>query len=530
MKDKIVNLTTSQLSSAVLTFKGKPLGLDGYEPFRAIYDIDAPMMTMRCSRQVGKTLSMGSIITAKSVGIPYFTSVYVAPLAAQASRFSLTYLDPFLNSPLVKKHWKDTSVKKNVFEKTLNNGSIMFLTYAQTESDADRVRGIAGDSLHADEVQDIQMDALATIYECLAASDKYGYIRHYGTAKTENNTLETLFKKSNGCEWVVKCPHCNNYVIPWTYEDCLAICSSDSGPVCNKCYKPIDMGTGKWVAARPHIKNHVGFHVARFTLTSRLNAKHWGELRRSIAEYSPTKLANEVFGLPAGIAGRILSQREVMECCNPVRTQFDTCWPRDYRGINSVVLGVDWSVTGGVASYTVVSVLGYDYLGKCYLLYSERMQGSDILDQVRRVAEIYRQYDCQLIGSDRGVGVLQGQLLKEALGKEKVIMVQYCAAKKVLRLDVPGDFMAADRTQVMDVPILKMKLGRDKFETPCWELMENFWTDALAIFEEESRAGRRLYRKDEGATDDWLHSVVFGNVAYMALTGQYEYYTNLDDE
>ena len=49
----ITNLSTSQLAGALLTFKGKPLSLDGYKPFQAIYDVDAPMMTMRCSRQVG---------------------------------------------------------------------------------------------------------------------------------------------------------------------------------------------------------------------------------------------------------------------------------------------------------------------------------------------------------------------------------------------------------------------------------------------------------------------------------------------
>lgn len=472
---------------------------------------------------------MGAIIVINGIAHPYTTAIYIAPLAIQASRFSSMYLDAFLDSKLVKKYWRDTSSRKNVFEKSLSNRSLMFLSYAQVEADSDRVRGIAGDYLYVDECQDLQYDCLPVLYECLSGSEKFGRIRHYGTAKSELNTLEILFKKSNGCEWCIKCECCGKWNIPSTFEDCLAMCKSDVGPVCIHCNKPIDVTKGKWVAARPHIKDHVGFHVARFTLESRTTPKKWKELQDSIKNYPVTKLANEVFGLPAGVAGRILSEREVMACCNSLRREFDTCWPSDYRGINSVVLGVDWSVTGGVASYTVASVLGYDYMGKCYLLYSERMQGVDILDQVRRVVALYRQFNCQIIGSDRGVGVLQGQLLKQELGKERVVMVQYCAAKAVLRMDDKGDFMAADRTQVMDVPILKMKIGPDKFETPCWEIMSDFWKDALSIYEEESNSGRRLYRKDEGATDDWLHSVVFGNVAYMAMTGQYVYYPTGDD-
>lgn len=50
----VTKLSTSQLAKALLNFKGKPLSLEGYAPFKAIYDVDAPMMTMRCSRQVGK--------------------------------------------------------------------------------------------------------------------------------------------------------------------------------------------------------------------------------------------------------------------------------------------------------------------------------------------------------------------------------------------------------------------------------------------------------------------------------------------
>lgn len=523
------NVQLADLGRALLQFKGTPLSLQGYAPFKDIYNTTAPMMTMRCSRQVGKTLSMGGIIVVMGIAYPFTTSIYIAPLAIQASRFSSMYLDGFLNSPLVKKYWRDTSSRKNVFEKSLSNESKMFLSYAQVESDSDRVRGIAGDFMHIDEVQDIQWDALPVLYECLSGSQEHGNIRHYGTAKSELNTLEVLFKKSSGNEWCIKCPHCGKWVIPWTLEECLKICSSDIGPVCSHCYKPIDVTKGKWVAARPHIKDHIGFHVARFTLEARTTKKKWKELRDSIRDYPTSKLANEVFGIPAGIAGRILSEKEVMECCNPLKTQFDSCWPMDYRGINSVVLGVDWSVTGGEASYTVATVLGYDYMGKCYVLYSERMQGIDILEQVKRVEQIYHQFNCQLIGSDRGVGVLQGQLLKQSLGQEKVVMVQYCSAKQVLRMDCKGDFMAADRTQVMDVPILKMKLGINKFETPCWSLMADYWKDALSIYEEESLSGRRLYRKDEGATDDWLHSIVFGNVAYMALTGQYSYYAKEDD-
>lgn len=470
-------------------------------------------------------MSIGAIKTLKCVAIPYFTSLYIAPLSTQASRFSTTYLDPFILSPLVKKYYRDASSKKNVFEKTLSSGSIMFLSYAETEQDADRVRGVAGDAISCDEVQDISLEALPILYETLSASN-YAWKRHYGTAKGELNTLEVLFKRSSGNEWCVKCEHCGKWVIPDNFEACVKICEGLTGPVCNHCSKPINFLNGKWVAARPHIKDHIGFHIPRFTLEARTNPKKWNELRSAVfgsGAYSPSKIANEVFGLAAGVAGRILSQREAVACCNLGKDKFDEAWPRDHRGINNVVMGIDWSVTGGIASYTVITIIGYDYNGKVYILYAEKIQGVDILEQVKRANHLFYKYNCQVIGSDRGVGVLQGQLLAEALGQDKVMMIQYTAAKIPARYDAPGKYLSVDRTMMIDSVILKMKLGLDRFETPNWTLMSDLWSDALSIYEEESLSGRRLYRKDEGSTDDWLHSVVFGNCAWMALTGQFQY-------
>lgn len=520
MSTNEVKVYTSQLAKALLLLKGQPLSLDDYTPMKEIYDCDPDRLTVKASRQIGKSLAVASILTLKAVSIPYSTSIYIAPLSTQSSRFSTSYLDPHLNSPLIKKYFRDTSSKKNVFEKTLSNGSVIYLSYAETAQDADRTRGIPGDLLFIDEIQDVQYDTIGVIAEALSAS-KLGYKKHFGTAKTEHNTLEVLFRQSNGLEWCIKCTHCGRWNIPNNHDTCIKICSGSEGPVCEHCSKPIDVRKGKWIAARQDQKNHYGFHVPRFIIPERCKPKHWKDIHEKIEAYKPSLLDNEVFGLASGIAGRILSQREAMLCCS-TRTSFDKSWPVDQRGICSVVLGVDWSVTAGDASYTVISVLGYDYMGKCYVLHSERLNGVDILDQVRRVEQLALQYNVRMVGSDRGCGQLQFELLRKSLGADRIIPIQYCAAKLPLRYDKQGGFMAADRSQVMDEVFLKMKLGNQKFETPCWEMMANFWTDALAIYEEESISGRRLYRKDEASTDDWFHSIVFGHIAWKIISGQIE--------
>lgn len=521
--NQILQLLPSQLATAILQLKGKPLNLDDYLPFKLIYDINPTKLTLMAGRQIGKSVSLSAMLTVNSILRKHFTSLFVSPLAQQTSRFSSAYLDAFFDSPIVKKHYKDSSSKKNVFEKTLTTGSRIILGYAQTEQDADRIRGVASDMNLYDEVQDMSLEALPIINETMGASD-YGYARHTGTAKTENNGLTVLFKRSNQLEWVVKCTHCGKYTIPIDFDSCMKVLTGcQGGPGCMHCSKPIDMTTGKWIAAKPNEKDHIGFHLPQIIFPARTKPKKWKDLvdKSTNGSYNAQKIANEVFGVPSGVGGRILSIREAMACCNPLRTEWDKGFPTDSRNICMTVVGVDWSVSGSTKSYTMVSVLGYDYNGKCYLLYSQKLDGVDILEQVSRVEQLYQQYQCSMIGSDRGVGVLQGQLFKAHVGEEKVAMVNYVAAKVALRWDKIGGYYAADRTMAIDTMVVKAKVGLKYFETPCWNLVGDFWDNFLHIYEEETLAGRRVYRKDEDSCDDWAHSLVFANIAAMVVRGEF---------
>lgn len=521
---KTSSATTSQYAEALISLKGKPLSFEGREPFRIIYDIDVDSMTLKCGRQIGKSVSLAGILTLKGLGRNYFNSLYVAPLSDQTKRFSTAYLNPFLNSPLIRRYFLDKNSTKNVFEKSFSNGSRIYLAYAQTEADADRIRGINSDMCNFDEVQDIAWDSLPTIYETMSASP-FAYKRFTGTSKNINNTLEYLFLNSNQLEWVVKCPHCNHHIIPNDTAICLKIVSDPKGPSCPKCGKLISMSTGRWIAMRPDIKDEIGFHIPQFAIPFNTTPKQWTKLFKKIqsGSYTRVKLNNEVFGLADDVAGKSLSMSEVQACCNPSKLNWDTHWPMDERRVNSVVVGVDWSVTGGVKSYTVITVIGADYTGKIYLLFAERLQGTDILEQVARVAEVYRMFNAQIIASDRGVGVLQAQLLQREFGTRACLPINYVAAKTHYKWDGVGGFMAADRTQAIDNMIVKIKSGKARFECPAWSVTAPLWADALNIYEEETQAGKRVYRKDPETTDDFLHSLVFANIGYQIISGDYSF-------
>jgi len=513
----------SDLAQALLTLKGRPLNLTDYKPFKLVYDVSPQILTACCGRQIGKSVSLSAAIIANSIIRRYFSTLFMSPLAQQTSRFSSQYLEPFINSKIVRKHFVNAQSKKNVFLRSFNNGSSVTLSYAETEGDADRARGVAADALYFDEVQDAQYEMLAVLEETLSASE-FSFRRYTGTAKGEANTLTLLFKQSNMMEWVVKCPHCAKYNIPNEFDICMKILTSNpNGPGCAYCGRLLDMREGQWMAARPNIKNHIGVHIPQFCIPARSIPTKWPNLVAKAIRYDHVKLSNEVFGLPVGAGGRPLSLRQVMAVCNSARTQFDEAFPHDDRNIVATVLGVDWSTTGSTKSYTILTVLGYDFTGKSYLLYTQKLDGIDILAQVSRVIEVYRLFKCAHLAGDRGVGVLQGQLMKSALGDDKVSMINYVAAKTNLRFDRQGDFFAADRTLAIDTTVIRIKMGMAKLECPSWELMEPFWNDALHVYEEETQAGRRVYRKDENTTDDFLHSLTFAHLAYMILRGEFVY-------
>lgn len=517
----------SQLIQAILPVKGQPLDMQGYLPFRDIYDIDAPCVVIKSSRQTGKSLFTSNNILSRGILSPYSVSLYVAPLSQQTSRFSTMYLDPGLTSPLVKKYFTKPANKRNVFEKHLSNNSIIFLGYADTADSTDRLRGISvsgpgriGATCYIDEAQDCQSDMLPVIWETMAAAE-HPNKRIVGTAKGESNTLELEFKKSSQNEWCVKCDHCGKWTIPVDEYACMKIVANPLGPGCMHCGKIINMAKGKWLAARPEEKSIIGFHPNALILPIRNRLNKWQDILEKVRTYPKAKLLNEVFGIAAGSGNRILSIREAQACCDPNRRQWDTEFPMDERNILYTVMGVDWAVANSTNSaFTVISVFGYDSQGKMHLLYCNRLDGVDVLDQVKLVIEVFRKFRCAMCCADRGVGIPQGRLLQNHLGYDKFHMVNYVAAKNFIRWDRTDMFYAADRTQALDALIFKAKAGVSRFVTPCWELCETFWQDALNLYEEESLSGRRLYRKPDGTVDDSAHSWTFANIAGMIVRGE----------
>lgn len=500
--------------------------------------------------QVGKSLGLAGRITTGSISQKYFQSLFIAPSQIQTKRWSSGYLDTFRESKYVNKHFVNSKDPGNVFEKTFTNKSKVYLSYGQSSADMDRVRGLTADLLCLDEVQDIELASIPIVKEILNTS-AFGYQLFTGTSKSSAGTLEQLWQQTNQMQFVKKCNKCSKWVIPDDFARCMImVTTTPDHMVCPYCHNEFSFYGGQWVATRSELSQGQGAKYGMalpqliFGANTTPNTRQWNDMYDKVQQslngvlYTAETVANEIFGLATDLGSTSLSMSEAKRCslqdyqewCKPDKSNMHPSMLPLLSGIHTTVLGVDWSVSGSLGSHTVVTVLGIDHSGRMTVLFSKKLAGSHILTQVDEVLSIARDYSCKMIGSDRGVGVLQGELMQQKYGHTRVIMCQYVSASKRLKWDQGGNFLAADRTSAMDDVMHKMRLGPDRFVSPKWEFMEPFWGDALSIFEEETSIGKRVYRKQPSVPDDWFHSVVFANLAYKYLTGEHRHLDNYETQ
>ena len=157
---------------AIMRVKGKRYSLDNYPMFRFLYDLNNTVVekVLKTGRQTSKSTFNSKNILTNMLTHSFFQALYVVPLKDQTVRFSHNYAGHDIeNTPFIYENYIDSNVIKNVFSRGLSNGSLLQLTYAML--DAERARGIPSDEVIYDEVQNIPIDNIPIINECLSASE-----------------------------------------------------------------------------------------------------------------------------------------------------------------------------------------------------------------------------------------------------------------------------------------------------------------------------------------------------------------------
>ena len=169
--------------------KLEPFSFKGRRYLIPIYDTPSKRILLQCGRQVEKSTTLGNKCLTYTMLQEYFRVLFVSPTQQQTETFSRDKIaTPITLSD--KLQWytlgANDVVKNNVLYKKFRTHSDITFRYAFLH--ADRVRGISGDMLLLDEIQDILTDVIPIIEEALSHS-AYDFRIYSGTPKSLDITI-----------------------------------------------------------------------------------------------------------------------------------------------------------------------------------------------------------------------------------------------------------------------------------------------------------------------------------------------------
>jgi len=536
-----ISATFSDVCEAWLHLNGKPFRLDMWPAHRAFYDGRWRRTLLKTSRQVAKSTTLANFGIAECSLIPHFSVLFVTPSKEQTMRFSNSRVTKVMRySPIINRKFLSPELSDRVLHKQFTNGSEMAFAYAL--DDADRLRGLSTDRNVYDEVQDLLYDPVIVIgNECLTRS-KYAYETYAGTPKTMENTIQYLWEQSTQTEWVIKCESCGSHQFADS-EKCLGL----RGMICIKCGGYLNTFAGQWIdTADPLSTNSLideddrikGFHICQPSMPDcspvaveragynqelvLFAEKQWKDVLYKHENLPPTKFKNEVLGVSDSIGTRMISKEELEELCSgPSLAMSPTT--ENMEGMSIVVAGVDWSGGGtrGV-SRTVLWVWGvrnFDKLLRCmyYRIYPSENPVNSV-EEIVRVCNLYR---VSYVVGDAGEGSVPNDIIRNALGPNRVTQVQYGASSKAMHWNGQDRYLL-DRTTVIDNYVMLLKKKQVQFG-PAAE-MATAMADILNEYEDVTMLGRKVWRHSPQRPDDCLHAGLFGWIAAKIITNDLKFW------
>jgi hypothetical protein len=415
---------------------------------------------------------------------------------------------------------KGTNSRDAILSKKWNNGSECILRYAFRS--ADRIRGIPADELYIDEYQDMLMDIIPIIEECLHNAPLELKSKHYaGTFKSVANPLTDLYYNfSTRNEWLVPCMrNCANGFRYWNILGMENIDMERRMLVCSKCHQPIDPNHPdcRWVSTDPFPekeKHFMGYRIPQIATACDYDEIYWNYKR-----FPTSQFYNEVLALPYDSGFRPLTESQLKQCCSPDITM---AWSDGTKGrhlefyknkcadkTGIVFAGVDWGT--GTTSYTCLSLGSYAGRDKFQLFYHKRYEGaeSDPVYAIKDILDTCRRFNVHLIGLDYGYGFMTNDTIMREWGADRAFKFEYVTSKMKAVWDATAYRYKLDRTEIMSDFFNALKRG-DTFELPRFETFyDPFGKNFLSVYAEENKSLRRLvYNHPVSGPDDCVHSSI----------------------
>jgi hypothetical protein len=544
--------TLEPLLPLLLTLKGKPYTLDDHFPFSPLFRTRmAKNLLVKSGRQVSKSTSLAANGVIVANAIAHFSTLYVTPLYEQVRRLSGNYVRPFIDQSPVKSLWTGTNTENSVLQRSFKNQSRMYFSFALL--DADRVRGLSCDRVNYDEVQDMDPDHIPIIREVMSHS-KWGISWYTGTPKTEDNTIEKLWKRSSQAEWFIKCERCNHWNIPSKEFDVVEMIGplrddiSEQNPavVCAKCKRPVNPRRGRWRHRFPDRRwNFAGYHVPQIIMPIHYATKEkWAELlgkSQGAGNTTKSQFFNEVLGESLDESTKLVSETDLKNAATlPWQNK-----PEDYSDIARKAsqyqfraLAVDWGGGGeDETSFTTLAVLGWKGNGSIDVLWGRRLlTPHDHIGEARACLKVFNAFKCNFLAHDyTGAGALRETFINHAgVPLTKIIPIAYVrtASRDIISSHPatrqhPRDYHMLDKARSLQLTCncIKLKIIRffeyDYVDDDNAGLLHDF----LALIENKvdtAHAGD-LYTiiRNPMYKDDFAQAVNIGACALWHATGSW---------
>lgn len=508
-----ITKTPSEFTAFAIKVKGEPFSFDGRRYLLPMYDSPAKRKLFKTARQVEKSTTLGNMQITYNALIPHFHSLYVSPTATQTKTFSNDRIKEVFDTPGILNNWVESSQNHSVFRKMLVNRSVMLLLYAYLT--VGRIRGNYADMICLDEVQDILIDHIPVIEECMSHSP-FKFEIFSGTPLTLDNGIEYFWsQESTQNEWLIPCENCgggDKHYWNLLGEDNI----SPTGLVCSKCGKPLNPQSEKaqWVAAFPK-RNMEGYHISQLMV----KWVPWDSILDKYERYPRRQFFNEVLGESHDSASRPLIASMIQANCSPTLSMYDPKQVLKKRAMlkrRDVFAGIDWGT--GDRSYTVLS-LGAYINDRFEIFYIHRFTGkqAEPTESLTLIKKLIEEWGVNLVGVDYGQGFFANNHLTRAFGRKRILVYQYVESgkRKVFWESGKNRFLLS-RTDIMTDLINAIRKG-DVFRFAMWdEFKEPYAQDMMNIHSEYSEFLRRdVYGHNPANPDDSFHSILYCFLASM---------------
>lgn len=497
----------SHWTQSILTLDNMPYSLADREYALPFFDNGYPELLLCCGRQTEKSTTLAALAIGWMTAFPNFNVLYGCPDLKKVRQWSHDKVRPFINSPKIRLVTGGPPLLDNVEEKSLANGSTLYIR--NSDPDGDNFRGVSAAAVLADEVQDMIGKAVIVAEEALSHSRWPIKLKRYsGTPKSLDNTIEVLWRRSTQTEWLIRCPHCSKSD---AYYNNLGIENiSPTGLICSRCKNPIDARAGQWVQAYP--KRYLkGFRISQIMVP-------WidfGDIYyNKMPNYSTALFMNEVLGISYESGAKYLTLDEIQRICSESGNYNMTLSLDREAKSHPRVAGVDWGVSAEGGATTVVTIAVCIRPDKIKIIYSRRLPPSLPLDeQTTIVQEILEKYRVDFVCADKGAAGDRNLHLAHVVGAENILQVHFVGSGTLTKKFFE-DIAQLNLNRTMALSDFRTEfVQRKHFFLPKWEVWEPFAQDMLTQYVETDRGGNLFYNHPAGSLDDVLMSLVYVNIA-----------------